>query len=296
MKIIINKITMIEIRTAQELQDMNKDLTESYKLMNNIDMTGFDWVPVGNIDALFEGELDGNGFTISNLVNDYTDKSYNGLFGGMSSNGYVHDLKLRDIKIKGNTDVGGVVGYSYGTIKRCSVTGTITATSSNADAGGITAVNATNTSTIQDCWTNTTVNSVSGAGGIAGHNNFGLIKNCYAIGDNYATYAGGIAGRQNVQPQLYFEDNFWDTETCNNTTSAGEGNGVTGKTTIEMKQQATYTNWDFTDVWYIQEGIDYPKLRYNPATNNGLEFTAVRSNNISLTSERSNNISIEVSR
>src|SRR5262249_4241586 len=42
-----------------------------------------------------------------------------------------------------------------------------------------------------------------------------------------------------------------------------------GKTTLEMKQKATYTawNWDFNTVWVIVDGQDYPQLRWqgNPA-------------------------------
>ncbi|RHK51942.1 hypothetical protein DW060_03295 [Leyella stercorea] len=32
-------------------------------------------------------------------------------------------------------------------------------------------------------------------------------------------------------------------------------------TTKEMKQQASFQGWDFDNIWTIQEGVDYPKLR-----------------------------------
>jgi hypothetical protein len=40
--------------------------------------------------------------------------------------------------------------------------------------------------------------------------------------------------------------------------------GGTGKTTDEMKQQATFVIWNFTDIWCIGEDVTYPHLRYMP--------------------------------
>jgi hypothetical protein len=36
--------------------------------------------------------------------------------------------------------------------------------------------------------------------------------------------------------------------------------GGEGKTTAQMKQQATYIDWDFRTIWKIDEGISYPRL------------------------------------
>ena len=42
----------------------------------------------------------------------------------------------------------------------------------------------------------------------------------------------------------------------------------TGKTTAQMKAQATFTaaSWDFTTVWAICEAMNYPKLRWQTPT------------------------------
>jgi hypothetical protein len=29
-----------------------------------------------------------------------------------------------------------------------------------------------------------------------------------------------------------------------------------------MKQQATFAGWDFTNIWTINEGNDYPRLKW----------------------------------
>jgi hypothetical protein len=59
---------------------------------------------------------------------------------------------------------------------------------------------------------------------------------------------------------------FWNIETSGQTTSAGGE----GKTTVEMQTAGTFleAGWDFVDetangtedIWWINEGQDYPKL------------------------------------
>jgi hypothetical protein len=51
---------------------------------------------------------------------------------------------------------------------------------------------------------------------------------------------------------------YWDTQTSGQATSAGG----TGKTTAQMKKQATFVGWDFTSVWRISENLSYPILQW----------------------------------
>ena len=63
------------ITTPAELQAINNDVTGSYELGNDIDMTGVeDFVPIGydGVDA-FTGSFDGKGYVISNLTIDASD-------------------------------------------------------------------------------------------------------------------------------------------------------------------------------------------------------------------------------
>lgn len=52
---------------------------------------------------------------------------------------------------------------------------------------------------------------------------------------------------------------YYDTEVVG---SGVSDSYATGKTTAEMKQQATFSGWDFTNVWTIDEGNDYPRLKW----------------------------------
>jgi hypothetical protein len=61
-------------------------------------------------------------------------------------------------------------------------------------------------------------------------------------------------------------NSFWDTQTSGQAKSSGG----TGKATTEMQMKSTFTDagWDFVDetlngiedIWWIDEGQDYPRL------------------------------------
>jgi hypothetical protein len=55
-------------------------------------------------------------------------------------------------------------------------------------------------------------------------------------------------------------NSYWDMQTSGQSTSAGGA----GKTTAEMKQQATFVGWDFTDIWGIEENVTYPFFLNEP--------------------------------
>ena len=55
-------------------------------------------------------------------------------------------------------------------------------------------------------------------------------------------------------------NSYWDTQTTGTTTSSGG----TGKTTALMQTQSTFTGWNFSSLWWINDGRDYPKLDWQP--------------------------------
>jgi len=60
----------------------------------------------------------------------------------------------------------------------------------------------------------------------------------------------------------YATNSFWD-KTTTGVDVDGRGDGdATGKTTAQMKKEATFTNWDFsTPIWWITEDSSYPQLQ-----------------------------------
>ena len=139
--ILVDLEAPIEITTAEELQAITSG--NNYKLMNDIDLTGFDWEPIDYGNGLFDGQ----GFTISNLnsVKTYEDMTpYVGLFRQI--NGVViNNLTLDNINISVTNRsylnnnyyifLGGLAAYaSSSVIDNVSVNGTLSA-NSDMDAG-----------------------------------------------------------------------------------------------------------------------------------------------------------------
>jgi uncharacterized repeat protein (TIGR02543 family) len=97
-------------------------------------------------------------------------------------------------------------------------------------------------------------------GGVIGINN-GQVASCFAVGTITGNqFTGGVVG-QNIGTVTA---SYWDKETTGKITSVGSDASL-GKTTTEMKQQATFAGWDFTTVWGIYEGRSYPYLLFSPA-------------------------------
>ena len=73
------------IYTAEDLNNIRNNLSGSYILMNDIDLSVYEnWKPIGTKEAPFTGAFDGNGYLIRNMkiIKGYEDKeNYLGFFG-----------------------------------------------------------------------------------------------------------------------------------------------------------------------------------------------------------------------
>ena len=155
-------------------------------LDKNIDLTGKVWTPIGtDYDNAYTGTFDGSGHTITGLTVTTNDE-YAGLFGYLSNfnnaAGTVKNVVMDGIQITCNHRsgyAGGVVGYSWGTIENCSVSGSVSATVS---VGGVVGVQ--RDGSITGCSSSATVKGTLYVGGVAGWTNFGAtLTACYATGN-----------------------------------------------------------------------------------------------------------------
>ena len=159
------------IETAEDFTEINKGLDAKYRLANDLDLTD---TTVESVIA-FAGEFDGNGKTLSKL----TASSSNGwaLFTKLSEGGYLHDLTLKDVDIRGGSHTGALVGDCYGTVEHVVVTGTIKGGQYTGGIVGYLEIGGV----VRGCAVGVTV-AAAGAdsvGGIVGRS-YGLIENCYA--------------------------------------------------------------------------------------------------------------------
>ena len=187
-----------------------------FALSADIDLSDYDWTPIGNATNPFNGNFDGRGHCVNGLkVETVSGSAYAGLFG-CTSVGILRNLgvRLADAGIQANSAdgsayVGGIAGYAHN-IFNCYVVGegTIGASSSEMGdyiyAGGIVGSLGSNSS-LANCYATVNVKVESDGrvyvGGIVGFGNYNsTISHTYATGDvetgtvDYRRYAGGICG------------------------------------------------------------------------------------------------------
>lgn len=153
-------------------------------LDTDIDLTGKDWTPIGtDYDNSYKGTFDGGGHTITGLTFTTNDE-YAGLFGHLNSAGTVKNVVMEGIQITSNQiyggSIGGVVGFSWGTIENCTVSGSVSGT---VYVGGV--VGAQWGGSITGCSSSATVKGMVYAGGVVGQTNGNTITltACYATGN-----------------------------------------------------------------------------------------------------------------
>ena len=164
-------------KAAQKDESINCTLTA------DIDLTGKDWTPIGtDYDNSYKGTFDGGGHTITGLTFTTNDE-YAGLFGWLNRAGTVKNVVMEGVQITSNQiyggSIGGVVGYSWGTIENCSVSGSVSGT---VYVGGVVGVQIGGS--ITGCSSSATVKGTVDVGGVAGQtNSSATLTACYATGN-----------------------------------------------------------------------------------------------------------------
>lgn len=243
-----------------------------------------------NVPGSFVGGLVGSNYS-SSITDCYSTGSVSSN-GGSSVGALVGDSwkgKITNCYAKGDVsgyeNIGGLVGgNSQCTIKVCFATGAVSGNSyfvgglvGRNDNCVITSSYATGTvkgsidyvggligyaegGGISDSYATSNVRGRGFVGGIAGSIYNGSINICYSAGSIRGTgsYIGGLLGKKNGSGQI--SNCFWDLNTSNLSSSAGG----TGITTAQMKTLSTFTSagWDFTNIWAICEGTNYPRLKW----------------------------------
>lgn len=162
------------------------------------------WIPIGNYSNRWEGNMDGQGHTISNLYIKTAQKNV-GFFGYTTDGATIQDLIFDNAKVENvsttnkKTDCTGILaGYAYGdspshikgikTTNNCTVIG-------QDNTGGIVGSAEIN---LENCENHSSVKGTDNVGGIAGECNGRNIKRCtnYGTVENNANsyYVSGIIG------------------------------------------------------------------------------------------------------
>ncbi len=183
------------IKTADELQAMKDNLSGKYILMNDIDLEGYNWTPVGSdYSNSFSGELNGNGFVIKNLTINKPEDNV-GLFGFISG-ATIKNLGIINAEVTGYENVSILAGWVDGSvvsINNCYTKGYVSGWES---VGGIVGYTGSLcTLTLKNSWVDANVYaSDKSVGGLVGYlsYNHNLISNCYTLGE--------IGGKPSIGP------------------------------------------------------------------------------------------------
>jgi len=128
--------TAAELKALEEyVNAVNVTAGVYYKLMNNIDLSGYpNWIPIGDNTqcalarcANFQGNFDGNGYAVQNLTINRPTMKYVALFGYVSTYAMIKNLGVVNCNVIGSDYVGGLAGFLSGgdTITNCYVTGSV---------------------------------------------------------------------------------------------------------------------------------------------------------------------------
>ena len=173
-------------------RDLNFKSADSYVTgtMNSKWTSGDGWLPIGvDIENPYSAILEGNERTITNLFisrKEPLQPESIGLFG--LNRGQIRHLKLIDVDVTGDINVGGIAGSNSGGIASCHVSGSV---SGRAQAGGLVGSNGGN---ISSSYGNTNVLGKGHVGGLVGYS-FGNITASHATGRaSSEKNAGGLVG------------------------------------------------------------------------------------------------------
>ena len=206
------------------------------------------WIPIGNYDNRWKGNMNGQGHTISNLYIK-TAQNYVGLFG-YTERATIQDLIFDYAKVENvnttntKTDYTGILaGYADGvspsyirgikTTNNCTVIG-------QEHTGGIVGGARIN---LENCENHSSVKGTGSVGGIAGSSSGIIIKRCtnYGTVENNNSYIGGIIGYA------------WYTsiEDCANygkiTSTGWKAGGIAGQTFGNSRIQNVFSYGDVTN-------------------------------------------------
>jgi len=168
----------------------------------------------------------------------------------------------------GAYSAGGLAGMlGGGSATKCCFSGTIKIQTGIAGfAGGL--AGTAEDAVIEDCYAVGTIKGGGSAAGAAGlawtvdSSGSGSINNVFcAIVVNDALSAYGVASPDSLS-MLVTDGMYWDEEA---TLIESDGNGATPLSTSDSKQKSSFPEFDFDEVWDIEDAESYPFLRWENA-------------------------------
>ncbi|SFE68867.1 S-layer homology domain-containing protein [Paenibacillus algorifonticola] len=290
--------------------------TISNSSSNSVITSGADVFSAGGLVGVNAGSIMGS--SASGSVNANHLQAYAGGLAGMNA-GTVSDSESSSTVTTGDaSSAGGLIGSntSSGTINNSFGSGNASGKNSSV-VGGLVGRNAGNINGSYSTG-NTDADTDGMAGGLVGYKSGGSINNSYstgsASGDNSVfvggligmnmgdvsnSYSAGIAsgGRDANGGLIGYNPSGNVTNSYYYNMSAATSAGGSAKSDGELMQQATYSTWDFNNVWRVVEGYTYPSLQwqsYTPKESTALDYVNLTWDSIKGTNSSENNVTADL--
>jgi len=206
---------------------------------SNSDVGGL--VGINAVDGADIGIID-NSYSTGNVsvIEPGTSSTRTGGLVGDNNARILHSYSI--VNVSGTSNIGGLVGDSDSAnsfILNSYACGNVNVKKSNGYGGGL-------------------IGYTDGGSSINYSYSAGILRGGRGV--------GGFVGSDKEGTGSYYNFSFWDYERAggpfNDTGDGGNYSGIYADTTSQIRQQSTYTGWDFTNIWRIDEGYSYPYLKW----------------------------------
>lgn len=265
-----------QVSNAEQLDAVRNDLTAHYIQVADIDMSGYDWSPIGTgthvpvpigssvEDIPFEGEYNGNNYKITNLSIAENELETVGLFGLCSEDSKIENITIESLLISVSIEqynksvsVGGIAGRCESIISNCNVSGNIEVKNCyEARVGGIIGYGCVlDSSNYADILVQSNENSSNHVycGGVTGFplTIHGTVERCVNYGNIDASsgwflFCGGISGEYGEIEKCVNYGNVSGSTTNGHPYSSFAGNcnvgGIVGATLSRTSNSVNYGN------------------------------------------------------
>ncbi|RNB85850.1 hypothetical protein EDM56_17780 [Brevibacillus fluminis] len=228
------------INSRADLEQVGNDLQAWYKLGDNIDLSGSNWVPIGTYGNPFNGHFDGNHHKITGLTIKTAGQGGSdgfGLFGTLGNNGKLENFLLEnvDVEVTNGQNVGGLVGINQGEVSNSQIAGSVKGA---GFVGGL--VGLLVGGQVSDGASQATVDGGDGIGGLVGSvinhtNQPSYVKNSHSSGTiTGQMFVGGLLGKTFTTREGTEITNSYSTASVTGSTMVGGLLGANAAGTISQ--------------------------------------------------------------
>ena len=271
------------IRNAHQLQLMAYNLGARYTLAEDIDASvaaGSDasdmwssagFVPVGDNNNRFRGQLDGAQHVVNGLTIDRGNLTDTGLIGYTSSTSVISNIGLAggsvrsggsqvgslvgtnlgsirnawsSARVQGDQSVGGLVGTNWGSVVSSYASGTVTGDGSGT--GGLVGSNAYGT--IYSAYATGSVSGGSVTGGLVGLNS-GTLDNVYASGQVVSNSLNNVGGLFGMSVDGSIRNAYWDADSTGRGISGSNAGSLVQATAINSSNRYSLASYAGFGTW-----------------------------------------------